>query len=123
VEERLPLYETLIFVCTNNRGTDPGVRPSCGVHGSEELRLALKRAVKEHGAGERVRVHSSGCMEGCEFGPNILVFPDNVMYSGVCAADLPVIVAAHVAPLGTAAETNGEGPPVLIPPPPESVEP
>ena len=110
MDEHPPLYEVLIFVCTNNRGTEPGVRPSCAVGGSEDLKTALKRAVKELGAGERVRVHSSGCMEGCEIGPNILVFPDNVMYSHVSLADIPLIVERHIRPLARGIETNGEAP-------------
>ena len=110
MDERPPLYEGLIFVCTNNRGTAEGVRESCGVKGSEELRIALKAATKQCDAQERVRVHSSGCMEGCEIGPNILCFPEGVMYSGVTKDDLATIIDRHIRPRGGAVETLGDGP-------------
>lgn len=98
MEQRPPLYPRCIFVCTNNRGTAEGVRISCGVQGSEEIRLALKAAAKAYGVNEEVRVHSSGCMEGCEIGPNVLVYPDGVMYSGVSMSDVPELIARHIAP-------------------------
>jgi len=98
MNQQAPLYPTCIFVCTNNRGTADGVRISCGVQGSEELRIRLKAACKEHGVAEQVRVHSSGCMEGCEIGPNVLVFPAGTMYTGVQLSDCDTIIERHIAP-------------------------
>lgn len=98
MEQRGPLYPTCIFVCTNNRGTAEGVRISCGVQGAEELRIRLKAACKTHGVQESVRVHSSGCMEGCEIGPNILVYPDGTLYTGVTLEDVDTLIDRHIRP-------------------------
>lgn len=97
MQEQDALYPVCIFVCTNNRGSAEGVRVSCGVQGAEAIRIALKTACKTHGVQERVRVHSSGCMEGCEIGPNVLLEPAHRLYSGVTMADVDAIIARHIA--------------------------
>lgn len=73
-EQPLP-FPRMVFVCTNHR-TD-GPRVSCGPRGGDELRLRLKELVKENGLKGRIRICSSGCMDVCERGPNLMVFPEN----------------------------------------------
>jgi (2Fe-2S) ferredoxin len=68
-------YQRIVFVCTNERTSGP--RVSCGGRGGIELRQRLKELVKEHGLADRIRISSSGCMDVCEEGPNLMQFPDN----------------------------------------------
>ena len=82
---RLP-YEKILFVCTNVR--EPGGRVCCAARGGSEIRDRLKALVKARGLKGRVRVSKSGCMDQCEIGPNIMVFPDNVWYRRVRAEDV-----------------------------------
>lgn len=83
-------YEKIIFVCTNRRG--PGERVCCASGGGCELRDMLKEMVKARGWGGKVRVSASGCMDKCEDGPNVMIFPDNVWLSGVREDDLQAIL-------------------------------
>ena len=83
-------HKRIVFVCTNCR--KPGDRVSCGRQGSEKLRDMLKEMVKERRLRGRVRVSQSGCLDRCEEGPNIMVFPDNIWYSHVSEEDLPAIL-------------------------------
>ncbi len=81
-----------VFVCTNDRH---GERKSCADGGSAALREQLKAAVNQrpHLKG-RVRVSSSGCLGLCARGPNVMLYPQSIWFSGVTPAGLPQIMAA-----------------------------
>ena len=85
-------FEKIIFVCTNRR--EAGERVCCAGSGGCELRDKLKDMAKARQLKGRVRVSASGCMDRCEDGPNIMIFPDNVWLSHVRDGDLDKILAA-----------------------------
>ncbi len=83
-------YRCHVFVCTNDRG---GRRKSCADGNSPEVRKRLKQAVAEKGLKPRVRVSQCGCMGLCTDGPNVLLYPQGVWFSGVSEADVERILA------------------------------
>ena len=87
-------YQKIIFVCTNVREGDA---ICCSRGGSELIRDALKRYVKENGLNGKVRVSQSGCMDLCSQGPNLMIFPDGVWYKDVRLEDVPAIIQKHIA--------------------------
>jgi (2Fe-2S) ferredoxin len=87
-----PEFEKYVFVCVNER--PPMERVSCGgASCGKELAATLKKAVKEAGAADKIRVSKSMCLDVCEEGPNILVYPDNVWFKRVSLEDIPAILA------------------------------
>lgn len=92
-------HEKIIFVCTNRR--EPGDRICCAAGGGCELRDTLKEMVKARGLKGKVRVSASGCMDKCEDGPNVMIFPDNIWLSGVRTNDLQPILDAVMRSLET----------------------
>ncbi len=92
-------FEKIIFVCTNERAE--GERVCCRGGGGGELRDKLKAMVKARQMRSKVRVSQSGCMDKCEDGPNIMVFPDNVWFSHVTDADLEPLLDAVTRSLET----------------------
>ena len=46
--------------------------------------------------GLNVKVSTSGCMGPCQMGPNLVVFPEGVLYSTVRPADVDEIVREHL---------------------------
>lgn len=88
-------YEKQIFVCTNDA---KGEKPSCGgdSHG-EEIFRALRSIAKERGLHPRIRVAQAKCLGKCGMGTNIMVYPDNVWYSGVTPVDVPVLAEKYLA--------------------------
>lgn len=86
----VPFKKTL-FVCTNRR---EGGRVACGNDGRGGLELceSLKNAVKELGLKKQVRVARSGCLDLCEKGPNLFLYPDGDWCSGVTEHDVPEIL-------------------------------
>lgn len=91
----MPKYERHLFVCTNRR--EPGsARPSCNADGKAELHKQLKQAVDAAGLKSRVRVNTAGCLDQCEHGPNLVVYPDAVWYGHVAPSDVAEIVQSHL---------------------------
>lgn len=88
-------YRLHVFVCENVRSPD-NPRGSCGQKGSAKLREALKAEVKKRGLGADVRVNAAGCLDGCEHGPTMVVYPEAVWYGGVKPEDLPDILEQHL---------------------------
>ncbi|MBI4395480.1 MAG: (2Fe-2S) ferredoxin domain-containing protein [Elusimicrobia bacterium] len=97
MERREFPYQAVIFICTNAR---EGGRVSCANPGRDgaKIREALKSEVHARDLRGKVRVCSSGCMDLCELGPNVMVFTgtgERVWYRDVSLADVPKIVEAH----------------------------
>ncbi len=82
-------YDKILFVCTNERETGA----CCGKRGSAAVRDTLKAAITARGLKGRVRVARSGCLDHCNEGPNVMVFPDQQWYAGVTLDDVPRILA------------------------------
>ena len=91
----MPKFERHIFVCGNAR---PAGHPRgcCDPAGNAELQKAFKKKLAERGLHGRVRANQSGCLDQCEHGPNLVVYPDAVWYGGVTLADVDEIVESHI---------------------------
>jgi (2Fe-2S) ferredoxin len=87
----MPAFTHHIFVCGNQRSCDHP-RGCCDPDGNNELRNALKAAAKEKGLGPLVRVNSAGCLEQCELGPALVIYPQAIWYGNVKKTDVPRIV-------------------------------
>jgi (2Fe-2S) ferredoxin len=89
-----PPYTRHVFTC-NNRRPDGSPRGCCATKGGDEVRLALKKALDAHGV-TGVRANAAGCLDACELGVAMVVYPEGVWYSGVTTADVNEIVEAHL---------------------------
>ena len=89
-------YERHIFFCCNQR--EGNERPCCNNKGASDMRDYAKKRLKELGlAGEgKVRVNQAGCLDRCEEGPCIVVYPEAVWYTYVDRADIDEIVEQHL---------------------------
>lgn len=87
-------YRRMIFVCCN--AAHDNDRPVCAAGESERVLKALKEEVKKRGLTGKVRALKSGCMDLCEKGPNIMVFPDGILHSGVTPKDLSSLIEKYL---------------------------
>lgn len=91
MEASKPAFEKYVFVCVNERA--PGERVSCGAtFCGKELSDKLKEAVKAAGQAKRIRVSKSKCLDVCEEGANVLIYPDDLWLKHVELADIPAIL-------------------------------
>jgi (2Fe-2S) ferredoxin len=91
----LPVFEHHVFVCHNAR-PEGAPRPSCTTDGKSDLFTELQQQVKAAGLGGRVRINKSGCLDQCEHGPTVVVYPEGVWYGGVQPEDAAEIVEQHL---------------------------
>jgi len=89
-----PFYAAHIFVCTNRR-PDDHPRGCCAARGSEKLRDYMKARAKELKIPD-IRVNTAGCLERCEFGPAMVIYPDGVWYRPMNVEDVEEILQVHV---------------------------
>lgn len=89
-----PYYEAHVFCCTNRR---PAGHPrgSCADKGSEELRDYMKSQAKALGL-KNVRINSAGCLDRCELGPTVVIYPEGVWYSAPTRQDIDEILQTHL---------------------------
>ena len=91
----MPTFTHHIFVCGNVREAGHK-RGCCDPDGSQALREAFKRELKAAGLGALVRANHSGCLDQCEHGPTVVVYPEAVWYGHVQPADAEAIVEEHL---------------------------
>lgn len=84
-----------VFFCTNLRDGD---RQSCGQCNAQSMRDYVKKRIKELGlSGQgKIRVNSAGCLDRCEKGPVIVIYPEETWYTYVDKDDLDEIIEKHL---------------------------
>lgn len=90
-----PLYYRLhVFCCTYVRTEEPN-HGSCGGRGAGKLRAYMKTRAKELGLKD-VRINASGCLNRCDLGPSMVIYPEGVWYTYRNTADVDEILQTHV---------------------------
>lgn len=90
-------YQRHVFFCVNDRG-EGADRPSCNRCGSQELRDYAKARVKAlglHGEG-KIRINQSGCLDRCEDGPAVVIYPEGTWYTYIDEDDIDEIIESHL---------------------------
>ena len=83
-----------MFFCVNVREEgDP--RGCCSAKGSVALRDYMKAKAKEMRL-KRVRINASGCLNRCELGPSVVIYPEGVWYRCETKEDVDQILEVHV---------------------------
>jgi len=89
-------YQHHVFFCCNQR--EPGAKVCCNTSGATELRDYAKKRVREldqAGPG-KARINMAGCLDRCEEGPVIVVYPEEVWYTYVDKHDIDEIIDEHL---------------------------
>jgi (2Fe-2S) ferredoxin len=84
-----------IFICENKR-PEGHPRGCCSEKGSAEIRELFKLRLKELGLNADVRANSTGCLDACEFGVSIVVYPEQIWYGSVTKNDVEEIIQSHI---------------------------
>jgi (2Fe-2S) ferredoxin len=88
-------YRHHLFFCVNARSDG---RPCCAQHGAKSMRDYMKSRVKAMGlAGQDgIRINTAGCLDRCDKGPVLVVYPEAVWYTFVDREDLDEILQSHL---------------------------
>ena len=87
-------FDKHVFVCENKR--DSGhPRECCYKKSKYDLKTLFKRELENY-AKKNIRINSAGCLDFCEQGPTIVIYPEGVWYSVVNPEkDIPEIVKKY----------------------------
>jgi len=91
----LKRFEKHIFVCENKR-PDGHPRGCCADKNSKQIRDLFKKRLKELGLSSSVRANTSGCLDACEQGVTVVVYPEQVWYGGVLLKDVEEVIQEHI---------------------------
>ena len=91
----MSFYKHHMFFCTNQRKEN---EQCCNQHGAEVLREHAKQRIKQLGlSGEgRVRINNAGCLDRCQEGPVLVVYPEEIWYTYVDQKDIDEIIDEHL---------------------------
>ncbi len=84
-----------VFFCCNQRGEG---ETCCNAVGASEMQTYAKDrigALKLKGEG-KVRINKAGCLDRCDEGPVLVVYPDAVWYRYVDEEDIEEIIQEHL---------------------------
>lgn len=87
----MPPFSSHIFVCCNTRAAGHP-RGCCDPDGSAQLRDCFKQELRQRKLGPLVRANQAGCLDQCELGPTVVIYPQAIWYGGVTPADVPRII-------------------------------
>ena len=90
-----PYFEQHVFICMNQR--EDG-RPCCGAQGALAAQKHAKKRIKQldlNGPG-KIRINQSGCLDRCEEGPVLVVYPQGTWYTYVDISDIDDIIDTHL---------------------------
>src|ERR1700679_3141522 len=88
-------FERHIFICTNQRDAEHP-RGCCSPSGEGELHRLFKTNLAKRGIKGTVRANKSGCLDQCEVGPTVVVYPEAVWYGHVTPEDVDEIIESHI---------------------------
>ena len=88
-------YEKHIFICENKRPKDDP-KGCCFDKGGSEIKAKFKERIKQLGLKSTVRANTSGCLDACEFGASVVVYPEQIWYGGVKVDDVEEIIQDHI---------------------------
>lgn len=73
-----------VLVCTASH---------CAQKGSNDLIGRLRLEVVRKKLDAEILVNNCGTIDLCDIGPNVVIYPDNVILSGLTARDVPALLA------------------------------
>ncbi len=88
-------FDKHIFVCENTR-PDGHPRGCCADKNSAQIRKEFKKRIKELGLITSVRANAAGCLDACEHGVTVVVYPGQIWYGGVTINEVEEIIQEHV---------------------------
>ncbi|MBI1206138.1 MAG: (2Fe-2S) ferredoxin domain-containing protein [Azospirillum sp.] len=105
-----PYFRHHVFCCSNQRPPD-NPRGCCASKDAQKLRNHMKARIKALKL-EGIRINDAGCLDRCEFGPTLVIYPEGIWYGCRTTADIDEVVQTHLVEGGRVAR-------LMLPPAPD----
>jgi len=88
-------YRHHVFFCCNQREAPDDC---CNNRGATRMQAYAKERSKALGLAGKggVRMNKAGCLDRCDEGPCVVVYPEGVWYTYVDTADIDEIIDSHL---------------------------
>ncbi len=88
-------YKHHVFFCINQRESGVQCCEQCNATG---VRAYAKEKIKMLGLSGKggIRINAAGCLDRCELGPVMVVYPEAVWYSYIDKEDIDEIIDRHL---------------------------
>ena len=88
-------FQHHVFFCINERNDG---RACCADRNAQALQEYAKKHLKildMNGPG-KIRINKAGCLDRCEEGPVLVVYPEGIWYTYIDEEDIDEIVDSHL---------------------------
>lgn len=87
----MSLYKKHVFVCVNER---PAGHPKgcCAAKGGQAVRDKMKELIKAKNLNKEIRINNAGCLDTCQQGVSVVIYPEGIWYGKVTVDDVEEIV-------------------------------
>lgn len=88
-------YRYHVFFCVNQREDGSAC---CANHSSQQMRDYAKERIKTLGLDGKggIRINQAGCLDRCEEGPVMVIYPEGTWYTYVDKEDIDEIIEQHL---------------------------
>lgn len=93
--EQEMVYSVHVFCCTYQR-PETHRRGCCGSKSAESLANYMCRRGMAKARGQSIRINLSGCLNMCEYGPAMVIYPEGVWYRYETEFDIEEIFDKYV---------------------------
>lgn len=108
-----------VFVCLNERAAG-SPKGCCASKGALAVFNELKKSAYDQGLKGVVRINRAGCLDACEEGVSVVVYPEAVWYAGVTVQDVPDLVQGHLIGGVAVERLRSKSPPKVVSAPSEA---
>jgi (2Fe-2S) ferredoxin len=88
-------FQKHVFFCINQRDEDAVCCGACGASDIQSYAKDRIKALKKSGPGG-IRINRSGCLDRCDEGPVMVVYPEGIWYRYVDQSDVDEIIEEHL---------------------------
>lgn len=91
----MPKPDKHVFICAQSR---PAGHPrgSCSENGCSEVIEEFLNQLQQRDCYDKIAITNTGCIGPCGTGPNVLVYPEGIMYGKVTKNDVTEIYDQHL---------------------------
>ncbi|MBN9343574.1 MAG: ferredoxin [Caedibacter sp. 38-128] len=89
-----PSYKHHVFICQNQR-PEGHPRGCCLAKGTDKILEYMKVRIKELGL-KNIRINKAGCLDQCEKGPAVVIYPEDVWYTIKTIEDAETLIQSHL---------------------------
>lgn len=86
-------FDYHIFICANQKAEG---KVCCGQERGLELVAEFRRVLRDKGLQGKVRAQRAGCIDACDFGPSVVIYPGGEYYGHLKPENVETIIEQHI---------------------------